>query len=103
MALMITLDDAMKVLIYGSYLDDGYKDDDGFECVRNELEQKCYSILKPKNSTWFDEIRRDIEYITRPEEIGKHIVEGDLKNWLEICRDNIIGELTEMAKKNMEE
>ena len=43
MALMLYLDDAMKVLLQNDYIDDGYIDDDGgSEIVRNELEQKCY-------------------------------------------------------------
>ena len=95
MALMLTLDDAVNVLIRGGYLDEGYLDEDGDAvCVRSELEQRCYSIAKSESNSWFDEVRRDIEYVTSPDEIGKHIVAGDLVGWLETCRDNIIGELT---------
>lgn len=40
---MLYLDDAMKVLLYHGFIDDGYIDEDGnAEVVRNELEQKCY-------------------------------------------------------------
>jgi hypothetical protein len=43
MALMLYLDDAMKVLLQNDFIKDGYIDDDGgSEVVRNELEQKCY-------------------------------------------------------------
>ena len=43
MSLMLTLDDAMKVLLKGGYLDEGYIDNDGTaSLVRQELEQKCY-------------------------------------------------------------
>lgn len=43
MALMLYLDDAMKVLLQNDYIDIGYIDDDGgSQIVRNELEQKCY-------------------------------------------------------------
>ena len=42
-ALMLYLDDAMKVLLQHDFIDDGYIDDDGgSEIVRSELEQKCY-------------------------------------------------------------
>ena len=92
---MITLDDAMEVLVRMGCLDEGYTNEDGTsKLVRSELEQKCYSIMKPKSKTWFDEVKTDIEYVMSTEAIGKHIVEGDLKRWLEVCRDNIIAELT---------
>lgn len=43
MALMLYLDDAMKVLLQHDFIDIGYIDDDGgSELVRSELEQKCY-------------------------------------------------------------
>ena len=43
MALMLYLDDAMKVLLQNDFIDIGYIDEDGgSELVRNELEQKCY-------------------------------------------------------------
>ena len=100
MSLMINLDDAMEVLIRCGYINEGYIDDDGnAELVRSELEQKCYSIMKPKSATWFEEIRTDIEHVISTEAIGKHIVEGDLKNWLEYCRDSIISELVLAIKE----
>ena len=99
MSLMINLDDVMDVLYRMNCIDESFIDDDGnADIVRSELEQKCYSIMKPESKTWFDEIKTDIEYVTSTEEIGKHIVEGGLKEWLEFCRDNIIGELV-MAEK----
>lgn len=43
MGLMLYLDDAMKVLLWNGFIDDGYIDEDGnAELVRSELEQKCY-------------------------------------------------------------
>lgn len=43
MALMLYLDDAMKVLLQNDFIDIGYIDDDGgSELVKSELEQKCY-------------------------------------------------------------
>ena len=92
MALMLTLDDAVNCMKLISPF--SIEDDDDYEFVRGVLEQKCYMIAKKEENTWFDEVRQDIEYVTSPEEIGKHIVEGDLKKWLEMCRDNIIAELT---------
>lgn len=100
MSLMITLDDAMFVLTRGGYLDEGYIDEDGgSELVRGELEQKCYSMRKRETDSWFQIIQKDIETITTPEEIGKHIIDGDLRHWLEMYRDNIIAALTLEARK----
>ena len=94
MALMITLDDAMEVLIRGGYLGESWNDDDSYEYVRSELEQKCYSMRKRDTDSWFEIVRKDIETITSLEEIGKHIAESDLRKWLEMYRDNIIAGLT---------
>ena len=98
MALMITLDDVMDVLNATSYTK--IEDDEDREWLRDTLEQKCYSIMKAKKDDWFDIVRKDIEEVTSAEQISKHIVEGDLKQWLEIYRDNIIAELT-LGTKNM--
>ena len=92
MALMLTLDDAVQCLKDFNFRK--IEDDDDYEWIRGVLEEKCYRISKAGSNTWFDETRQDIEYVTSPENIGKHIVEGDLKKWLEMCRDNIIAELT---------
>jgi len=94
MALMITLDDAMEVLIRGGYLGESWNDDDSYEYVRSDLEQKCYSMRKRDTDSWFEIVRKDIETITSLEEIGKHIAESDLRKWLEMYRDNIIAGLT---------
>jgi hypothetical protein len=94
MALMITLDDAMEVLIRGGYLGESWTDDDSYDYVRSELEQKCYSMRKRDTDSWFEIVRKDIETITSLEEIGKHIAESDLRKWLEMYRDNIIAGLT---------
>ena len=95
MSLMITLDDVMDVLIRGEYLDEACQDDDGgYEYIRSELEQKCYSMRKRETDSWFEIIRKDIETVTSLEEIGKHIAESDLREWLEMYRDNIIAGLT---------
>ena len=100
MSLMITLDDAMFVLTRGGYLDEGYIDENGgAEVVRSELEQKCYSMMKRGSEKWFDIIKEHVEGITDPGEISKHIGSGDLNKWLEMCRDNIIAELTLAARE----
>ena len=96
MALMITLDDVMDVLKATSYIED----DEDREWLRGVLEQKCYMIIKAKKDSWFDIVRKDIEDVTSAEQIGKHIVEGDLKKWLESYRDNIIAELELGTKGN---
>ncbi len=100
MALMITLDDAMEVLIRGGYLDEAWQEDDsGYEYIRSELEQKCYSMRKRDTDSWFEIVRKDIETITSNEEVGKHIAESDLRKWLEMYRDNIIAGLTLAVKQ----
>ncbi len=100
MSLMITLDDAMFVLTRGGYLDEGYIDENGgAEVVRAELEQKCYSMMKRGSEKWFDIIKEHVEGITDPGEIARHISEGDFQRWLEMCRDNIIAELTLAARE----
>lgn len=92
---MITLDDAMEVLIRGGYLDEVWQGEDGgYEYIKSELEQKCYLMRKRDTDSWFEIIRKDIETITSLEEIGKHIAESDLRKWLEMYRDNIIAGLT---------
>ena len=100
MALMLTLDDVMNVLKATSYTK--IEDDEDREWLRNTLEQKCYMMAKAKKDDWFDIVRKDVEDVTSAEQIGKHIVEGDLKQWLERYRDNIIAELT-LGKKDKKE
>ena len=92
MALMVSLDDVMKCLINADILK--IEDEGDYEWLRSVIEQKCYSISKAKSVSWFEEIRHDIEYVTSPENIGEQIVNGDLKKWLAVCRDNLIAELT---------
>ena len=78
MALMIYLDDAMKVLLQNDFIDIGYIDNDGgSEIVRNELEQKCYlrepvDIVRCKDCKWFEMSRygergfcKNVELISR--------------------------------------
>ena len=58
MALVLYLDDAMNVLLRHNFIDKGYIDDDGnAEVVRNELEQKCYSVLPSKDNKEMDKLR----------------------------------------------
>ena len=97
MALMITLDDVMDVLTGINFKK--IEDDEDREWLRGVLEQKCYMIMKQKKDGWFDVVRKDIEDVTTADQIGKHIVEGDLKQWLERYRDNIIAQLTLGMKK----
>ena len=95
MSLMITLDDAMDVLVRGCYLaEEWQKDDGGYEYIRSVLEQKCYSMRKRDTDRWFEIVCKDIETVTSLEEISKHIAESDLRKWLELYRDNIIAGLT---------
>lgn len=95
MALMITLDDAVKVLEYCCQ----FEDEGTEELIRSELEQKCYSILKP-NEGWFAALREMAEAVTEPGNIAFHIAEGDLKKWLEMYRDNMIAMMTQAAMES---
>ena len=55
---MLYLDDAMNVLLRHNFIDKGYIDNDGnAEVVRNELEQKCYSVLPSKDDKEIDKLR----------------------------------------------
>ena len=100
MALMISLDDAMEVLIRGGYIDEGYIDDDGnAEFVRSELEQKCYMIQKHKDAKWTDLIAGEIDEVMNAELIAKHIADGTLHNWIECHKDVAMSELELLAKQ----
>ena len=100
MALMISLDDAMEVLIRGGYIDEGYIDDDGnAELVRSELEQKCYMIQKHKDAKWTDHIAGEIDEVMNVHSIAKHIENGTLNNWLESHKDVAMSELELLAKQ----
>ena len=100
MALMISLDDAMEVLIRGGYIDEGYIDDDGnAELVRSELEQKCYMIQKHKDAKWTDHIVGEIDEVMNVHSIAKHIEDGTLHNWLESHKDVAMAELEQLAKQ----
>lgn len=100
MALMISLDDAMEVLIRGGYIDEGYIDDDGnAELVRSELEQKCYMIQKHKDAKWTDHIAGEIDEVMNVHSIAKHIENGTLHNWLEYHKDVAMSELELLAKQ----
>ena len=100
MALMISLDDAMEVLIRGGYIDEGYIDDDGnAEFVRSELEQKCYIIQKHKDAKWTDHIVGEIDEVMNVHSIAKHIENGTLHNWLESHKDVAMSELELLAKQ----
>ena len=95
MALMITLDDAVKVLRACSKLED----EEDEEWIRSNLEQKCYCIVKPA-AGWFCPLREMAEAVTNPGNIAMHIVEGDLKKWLATYRDNMIALMTEAAAES---
>lgn len=100
MDLMISLDDAMEVLIRGGYIDEGYIDDDGnAELVRSELEQKCYMIQKHKDAKWTDHIAGEIDEVMNVHSIAKHIENGTLHNWLEFHKDVAMSELELLAKQ----
>ena len=89
---MITLDDAMKVLIDHHFLDSGYEsdpEDDDYDptnpypLVRSELEQKSYLCMSTDT-----EVRTFQEYLTSltPKIVAHHIVTGDLEEWLRYIR-----------------
>ena len=76
MALVLCLDDAMKVLLQHDFIAEGYIDEDGgAEVVRNELEQICYPCLPGKDN-------EDCETVYRREKVI---------NGLEICVNRIPG------------
>ena len=100
MALMISLDDAMEVLIRGGYIDEGYIDDDGnAELVRSELEQKCYIVMKRKSTKWTDLVIGEIDEVMNAESIASHIADGTLHKWLECHKDVAMSELELLAKQ----
>ena len=103
MALMLTLDDAMKVLIRGGYIDEGYIDDDGnAEYVKSELEQKCYYFTEDTGRCLMD-MAECIGLVTDPNMICEHIIEGDLTKWLERIRDAMNGNLAVLKDKVKQE
>ena len=99
MSLMINLDDAMEVLIRGGYLGESWNDDDSYEYVRSDLEQKCYMIQKHKDAKWTDHIVGEIDEVMNVHSIAKHIENGTLHNWLESHKDVIMSELELLAKQ----
>ena len=99
MALMISLDDAMEVLIRGGYLGESWNDDDSYEYVRSELEQKCYMIQKHKDAKWIDLVIGEIDEVMNVHSIAKHIENGTLHNWLESHKDVAMSELELLAKQ----
>ena len=100
MALMISLDDAMEVLIRGGYIDEGYIDDDGnAELVRSELEQKCYIVMKRKSVKWTDLVIDEINEVMNAESIASHIAEGTLHKWLECHKDIAMAQLELLVKQ----
>ena len=100
MALMISLDDAMEVLIRGGFLDEEWQEEDGgYEYIRSELEQKCYIIQKHKDAKWTDHIVGEIDEVMNVHSIAKHIEDGTLHKWLESHKDVAMSELELLAKQ----
>lgn len=89
MALMLNLDDAMDVLLKEQFIKEGYLDDDGrAECVRNELEQKCY-LLGDKNT--YKRILELMDELTS-ENIIYHIIDHkSFKDWCNDFRNTLCG------------
>lgn len=99
--LMLTLEDACKVLKNLDCIKDGWKSDpdnppDDYDpefpwtYIRDSMEQKCYSMTG--NTTEGDFIER-IDAATDIQNISEHIGKGDLKEWLEVMRNNMTAEL----------
>lgn len=93
--LFLDLDDAMKVLKWHGFLDEGYEDPDGLELVRSELEQKCYIKTKDDTISKVAQLACDIN----PKEIAAQIEHDNLGQWCE----NIQAEFTACVAKYREE
>lgn len=98
MSLMLNLDDAIAVLRWEGYL----KDEDDVECVRNALEQKCYSMRKPEANDWLKTVIGNIDEVMCPEEIAKHIADGTFVKWLACRREDILAQLELAVRKKAE-
>lgn len=83
MALVLYLDDAMKVLLQHDFIAEGYIDEDGgAEVVRNELEQKCYSCLPGKDNEVVDKLRiENAELIQRMLQLEKELARERAYNY----------------------
>ena len=95
MGLMICIDDAVNVLRYEGAIENN----DEAEWVRNMLEQKCYLIMRRKSQSWIDVITRELNEEITPEEVAKHIVSGDLKEWLNDCKNVFMAQFELIAKE----
>ena len=118
MALMITLDDVMKVLISEGFLAEEWLDEEGgLECVRNELEQKCYMKLNGKEKKIqekevempvlvLNETCRDCERLDIAVKTDKIFADGECVNTLNNLRCINVYECkkyAELARKIIEE
>ena len=83
MALVLYLDDAMKVLLQHDFIAEGYIDEDGgAEVVRNELEQKCYPCLPGKDNEVVDKLRiENAELIQRTLQLEKELARERAYNY----------------------
>ena len=95
MGLMICIDDAINVLRYEGEIESKEE----AEWVRSILEQKCYLILKRKSESWINVITRELDQEMTPEEIAKHLVAGDLKEWLNACKNVFMAQFELIAKQ----
>ena len=95
MGLMICIDDAVNVLRYEGAIESKEE----AEWVRNMLEQKCYLIMKRKSESWIDVIIREFDKEMTPEEIAKHLVAGDLKEWLNDCKNVFMAQFELIAEQ----
>ena len=95
MALMISLEDVVKVLKIEGVIED----EDQAEWFRFILEQKCYIVMKRKSAKWTDLLIGEIDEVMNAESIAKHIADGTLHNWLESHKDVAMSELELLAEQ----
>lgn len=95
MALMISLDDAVKVLRIEGVIED----DDQAKWFRSVLEQKCYIIMKRKSAKWTDLVIDEIDEVMNAESIASHIADGTLHKWLECHKDIAMAQLELLAEQ----
>ena len=99
--LMLSLDDACKVLKRLNCIKDGWEDDPDnlptdydpefpWTYIRQELMQKCYSVPHDLEE---NEAYAMIDEATDARSIGHHLAEGDLYRWLEDARNNLSANL----------
>ena len=98
--LLITLDDAMHVLVKNGYLDPRLANEEGrYDLVRNELEQKCYMFGSENNE--IRESRDKLDELT-VSNICDAIRDGILGQWLLQIRIQLLGTFEMLIRKEEE-